>query len=106
MAIHISLPALSHHRNILVHSDNLGVVMVTNKGCSRSHQINEVLCHLYLLQADLDIAVQAIHVPSQDNIANALSHGDIKGFLTSFPAASTQVYPPIPPYLADMLEYL
>jgi hypothetical protein len=36
--------------NILVHSDNSGIVAVMNKGRSRSLETNKILKHVYLLQ--------------------------------------------------------
>src|SRR5882762_2581556 len=59
----------------LVRSDNAGVVLVTNKGRSRSRETNKILKHVYLLQAQFSIRLSAMHVISHENIADALSRG-------------------------------
>ena len=38
-------------QTFLVRSDNAGIVFVTNKGRSRSWETNQILKHMYLLQA-------------------------------------------------------
>ncbi|KZP09831.1 hypothetical protein FIBSPDRAFT_669652, partial [Athelia psychrophila] len=65
-------PALS---NFLVRSDNTGIVAVTNSGRSRSKSTNEILKHVYLLQARQGIRIRAEYVSTRDNIADALSRG-------------------------------
>ena len=87
----------------LVHSDNLGVVTVTNKGQPRSKETNVTLKHVFLLQAQCWIQLCAIHVPGRDNILDALSRGDIPGFLHGFPSALTRVTMPLPAHLANKL---
>ncbi|KAG2111105.1 hypothetical protein DEU56DRAFT_713443, partial [Suillus clintonianus] len=59
----------------VVRSDNMGVVTVTNKGRSRSSETNAVLKHLYRMQAECCVRLQAIYVPSRGNIADAPSRG-------------------------------
>lgn len=87
----------------LVRSDNAGVVAVTNKGRSRSHETNAVLKHLYQLQAECCMRLQAVYIPSRCNIADALSRGDVSAFKAGFPGASDQVSFPLPPHLVDKL---
>jgi hypothetical protein len=59
--------------NILVHSDNSGIVTVVNKGQSRSLETNKVLKHVYVLQVKASIQLHAAYVSSHDNISDALS---------------------------------
>ncbi|KAG1729976.1 uncharacterized protein EDB91DRAFT_1010431, partial [Suillus paluster] len=59
----------------LVRSDNSGVVVVTNKGRSRSPEMNAVLKHIYQLQAECCVRLHAVYVPTRCNIADALSRG-------------------------------
>jgi hypothetical protein len=58
-----------------VHSDNAGVVAVTNKGWSCSIETNKILKHIYLIQVLLLIRLKACHVPSWENVSDALSRG-------------------------------
>jgi hypothetical protein len=87
----------------LVRSDNQGVVAVLHKGRSRSRETNQILKHVYVLQAESLIRIQAVYVPSRENIADALSRGDITGFLRGFPQASTQVSLTLPNHLRGKL---
>jgi len=49
------------------------------------------------------LELQTVFVPSHENIADALSHGDIRTFLDGFPTASTHADTPIPPHLEDKI---
>jgi len=91
------------HREFLVRSDNAGVVAVLNKGHARNVNTNTALQRIYALLAERDMYLHAQYVPSHENIADALSRGDIKAFLAGFPSVSTQVVPPLPSYLSDKL---
>ena len=60
LAIHLSLfdtPDQSLHV-FFIHSNNLGVVIVMNKGQSCSKEMNQILKHIYLLQAHHCIHLQ------------------------------------------------
>jgi hypothetical protein len=87
----------------LVRSDNQGVVTVLHKGRSRSRETNQVLKHVYNLQATSRIRIHATYVPSRENIADALSRGDIAGFLRGFPQITTEVFLPLPEHLLGKL---
>jgi hypothetical protein len=87
----------------LVRSDNAGVVVVTNKGRSRSRETNKILKHIYLLQAQHQIRLKTVHVTSRENISDALSRGAIAEFLTGFPSVNSQVSIPLPDHLLDKL---
>ncbi|KAG1721280.1 hypothetical protein EDB19DRAFT_1646576, partial [Suillus lakei] len=87
----------------LVRSDNAGVVAVTNKGRSRSTETNAVLKHVYQLQAECCVRLQAAYVSTRCNIADALSRGDVPAFRAGFPSATEPVSIPLPPHLADKL---
>ena len=88
----------------LVRSDNMGVVGALNKGRSKSHETNTILKQVYLLQAERGIRLQTIHVPSRDNVVDALSRGDVVGFLRGFPKATTQINVPLPTHLEHWLR--
>lgn len=89
--------------NLLVRSDNAGVVAVVNKGRSRSSDTNDVLKELHLLLARHALSLTAQHVASEDNISDALSRGDLQGFSRRFPTACTKVLLLLPPHLEDKL---
>lgn len=91
------------HSHFLVRSDNAGIVAVTNKGRSRSAETNRILKHVYLLQARHGVRICSEYVRSRDNIADALSRGDVQGFLAGFPSVSTQVSIPLPEHLIGKL---
>lgn len=93
-------PALTQ---FLVRSDNSGIVAVTNKGRSRSRETNQVLKHIYQLQARQGVRIHAEYVSTRDNIADALSRGDVAGFLAGFPSVTTQVSLPLPSHLVGKL---
>ena len=106
---------ISHHflssgpvggQTFLVHSDNAGIVFVTNKGHSRSQETNQILKHVYLLQARHQIHIKTIHVMSQNNISDALSWGAIEEFLSNFPSINSQISIPLPDHLMDKLVSL
>ncbi|RDX52201.1 hypothetical protein OH76DRAFT_1328493, partial [Lentinus brumalis] len=81
-ASHGLLDALPrHHPKLLIRSDNMGVVQVLNSGRSRSGRTNAVLRRIYLALAQRRLHVAAVHVPSRLNVADALSRGDVTGFL-------------------------
>jgi hypothetical protein len=100
MALHLQLLAPGQY---LVRSDNAGVVAVVNKGRSRSTHTNNVLCRIYRLQLDAHVSLKAIYVESRVNITDALSRGDIAGFLKGFPQASNKITFPLPSHLASCL---
>ncbi|RDX49209.1 hypothetical protein OH76DRAFT_1317647, partial [Lentinus brumalis] len=60
---------------VLVRSDNNGVVHPLNNGRSRSQATNDVLKRIYLSMARHQVLLNAVYVPSRDNIADALSRG-------------------------------
>ena len=87
----------------LVRSDNQGVVSVLLKGRSRSRNTNQVLKHVYALQAKSLIRIHAVYVPSRENIADALSRGDIAGFRQGFPHVTTEISLSLPEHLLGKL---
>ena len=100
VAVELGLLMARHHgllenarqksRCIMVRSDNSGVVHTLNKGRSRSQNTNEVLRRIYMALAHDAIHLQAVYVPSRDNIADALSRGDVAAFRAGFPTAVTR----------------
>ncbi len=90
----------------LVRSDNTGVVSVLNKGRSRSHETNQVLKNIYTSLAKHNLRISAVYVPSHNNVTDALSRGDIKGFLQGFPKAQFKALVPLPTHLFDFLILL
>lgn len=105
LALHaglVSKATLGGH-TLLVRSDNQGVVAVTNSGRSRSKNTNIVLKNIYRLLAQSQLLLHAEYVASRDNVVNALSRGDIPGFLHGFPSATQHLSPPLPPHLEHLL---
>ncbi|KAG1874842.1 hypothetical protein F4604DRAFT_1581871, partial [Suillus subluteus] len=92
-----------HDHLFLVRSDNAGVVAVTNKGRSRSKATNLTLKQIFALQALNGVRIRTEYVPSCENIADALSRGDIATFLAGFPIASQKVAFPLPDHLSEKL---
>lgn len=90
-------------RSILGRSDNTGVVSVMNKGRSRNGETNRILKHVFLLQARRQVRVRAVYVPSEENVADALSRGDIKGFRRRFPHATERATLSLPEHLQGKL---
>lgn len=88
----------------LVRSDNAGVVAVINKGHSRSARTNDVLRRIYCALVNAHISLEAIYVESRINITDALSRGDIAGFLRGFPQASDKISLPVPTHLISRLS--
>ncbi|OJA18034.1 hypothetical protein AZE42_12281 [Rhizopogon vesiculosus] len=105
LALHLGIisPSAAHGNHYLIRSDNIGIVTVTNKGCSRSLKTNTILKHVYQLQAENQVHLQAIYVPTCSNIADALSWGDIATFIAGFPGISNPASVPLPPHLGDKL---
>jgi hypothetical protein len=91
------------HARFLVRSDNTGVAAVVNKGRSRSANTNAVLKRVYRALAAEGVSLHAEYVASRDNIADALSRGDIPGFLAGFPAAVRRAEFTLPPTLSPYL---
>jgi len=105
LALHLGIisAGAAQNNHFLVRSDNIGIVAVTNKGRSRSHETNAILKHVYQLQAENHVRLQAVYVPTRSNIADALSRGDIAAFLTGFPSTSSPVSIPLPTHLNNKL---
>jgi hypothetical protein len=105
LALHLHLVQghLPRCCNFLVRSDNSGVVAILNKGRSRSKPTNLILKEVYLLQALNGLRVTAKHVPGRDNLSDALSRGDVAGFLKGFPSAIARASLPLPNHLAGKL---
>jgi len=105
LALHLGIisAATSQGSHFLVRSDNSGIVAVTNKGRSRSPETNAILKHVYQLQAENSIHLQAVYVPTRSNIADALSRGNIAAFLAGFPGASSPASFPLPSHLSNRL---
>ena len=105
MALLLGLVGLASNApgNFLVRSDNEGVVTVLRKGRSRSKTTNQILKHVYLLQAEAGILLHPVYVPSRLNIADALSRGDIPSFLRGFPSATSRMFMPLPDHLIGKL---
>lgn len=95
ISLHFLSPNPVGGHTFLVCSDNIGVVMVTNKGHSHSQEMNKILKHIYLLQAQHQIRLKAVHVASQNNISDTLSCGSITEFLASFPSINAQISIPL-----------
>jgi hypothetical protein len=89
--------------SFLVRLDNAGVVVVTNKGRSRSRETNKILKHIYLLQAEHQIRLKSVHVTSRENISDALSSGAINEFLKGFPVVNMQASISLLSHLSDKL---
>jgi hypothetical protein len=105
LALHLGLLNVTndHGHLFLVRSDNAGVIAVTNKGCSCSEAINSILKQIFTLQACNGIHIHTEYIPSHENIADALSRGDIAAFLAGFPGASQKVSFPLPSHLLGKL---
>lgn len=86
-----------------LHSDNSGVVTVTNKGRSRSRATNHVLKQVYLLQVQQGIPLHTKYMSTHINIADALSRGDVASFLAGFPSVTTQASTVLPEHLIGKL---
>lgn len=107
MVLHHSLINLhSNSSRILVRSDNSGVVTILNKGRSRSENTNVVLKRIYSTLAQHHFYLRGEHVSGHDNIANALSCGDISGFLARFLEASRRSSLVLPAHLQGCLTSL
>lgn len=108
MAVHHNLVQSRprHQPHLLVRSDNSGVVHTVNGGRSRSQETNSVLKRLYVCCANHGIHLQAVYVPSRDNVTDALSRGDVPAFLAGFSQASARSSMPLPSHLAGLLMSL
>jgi hypothetical protein len=91
---------------LLVRSDNQGIVTVLNSGRSRSEATNSVLQRIYASLARSSRTVHAVYIPSRDNIADALSRGDVAAFLAGFPGVLIRSEMPTPPHLSTLLRSL
>ena len=98
LLIHLGLHHHSSSHRFLIRSDNQGVVEMVMKGRCRSRESNDVLKRIYHLLAEARISIKTEHIPSRDNVSDALSRGDIPSFLRAFPRASSQIHlaPPLP----------
>jgi hypothetical protein len=105
LAIHLKLFHSSDHsaRSFLAHSDNLGVVTVIRKGRSRSRETNLILKQIYRMLAQERITLIPSWVSTRQNIADALSRGDVADFLAQFPSSAHRVSIALPDHLADKL---
>lgn len=88
---------------LLVRSDNMGVVAVVNKGRSRNANTNNTLREIFSILASHRLSLYTEYVSSSANIADALSRGDVAGFLENFPRASVRTDCSLPLYLQGLL---
>jgi hypothetical protein len=93
-----------NRRHLLIRSDNTGVCGVLHRGRARNGHTNRVLKLIYKFLAHHLLTATAEHVSSCDNISDALSRGDIAGFLHSFPHVTSHLPISIPPYLVHKLH--
>jgi hypothetical protein len=104
LALHVAFHMrLLHPGHFLVCSDNSGVVSVLNSGRSRNQETNLILKNIFVLLSKQLIRLQAMHVTSRSNVTDALSRGDIAGFLKGFLSAHTKCSVPLPLHLKDHL---
>ena len=105
LTIGLDLFSATNHQgcSFLVHSDNAGIIAVTNKGWSCSRETNKILKHIYLLQAQHHIQLKSTHITSCNNISDALSHGAINDFLTGFPSINIHASIPLPDHLSGKM---
>jgi hypothetical protein len=103
LALELGLVSEKPGSHFLVRSDNSGVVAVVNKGRSRSLETNRILKHIYVLQAKAQVFLKTEYVETRRNISDALSRGDIPGFLAGFPSAQSFSNLSLPDHLADKL---
>ena len=99
---------VNHHRDhshILVCSDNTGVVDTLKKGRSGLKETNRVLKRIHVLLASSGLVLHRRHVASRENVSDALSRGDIAGFLTGYPTASEKISLAPPPDLSETLRF-
>ena len=106
LLIHLGLHNQPNDNRFLVCSDNEGVVELIKKGRCRTKESNDVLKQIYSRLAEARISIKAAHVPSRENVSDALSRGDIVSFLKGFPKAAVQVHLEPPHYLASKLQSL
>ncbi len=116
VAVELGLRMVLHHglasfgapagANLLVRSDNAGIVAVVNKGHLRSENTNLVLKEMHILLAHNGMSLTAQHVLSEDNIADKLSRGDFTAFKGRFPTATDHLSFQLPPHLTNKLILL
>jgi hypothetical protein len=58
---------------------------------------------MYKLLARNQISLHTEYVTSRENITDALSRGDIAGFLAGFPSATFKAHIPLPGHLSSKL---
>jgi hypothetical protein len=93
----------SNVAQILVQSNNSGVMAIVNKGRSCSQNTNNVLRWTYAIFAGLGIMLNAIQIAGKSNWVDALLQGNILGFLRKFPAATTCTSIALPLVLSNKL---
>jgi hypothetical protein len=103
LAAQLDLLAVARGCPILIRSNNQGVVAIVNNGRARNHEANKVLKHIYTFLAQHCIRLTTIYVPSQDNISDTLSQGDITALVKAFPGAMLEASIPLPDHLCKLL---
>ncbi|XP_049453891.1 uncharacterized protein LOC125901914 [Epinephelus fuscoguttatus] len=87
-------------KSILIHSDNLAVVDIINKGRSNSPSIMPFMRHLVWHSVTHQYILRAAHVPGHSNaIADSLSRFSFQKFRSLAPHADAHPTP-VPPYSA------
>lgn len=104
LALQLSMLTNVANRPVLIHSHNASIVAVTNRGQACNQEANRILKHIYTLLAENQTWVVAEYVASADNIADPLSRGNIKGFLSRVPGAKSKAKVTLPIHLANLLQ--
>jgi len=63
--------------NVLIHSDNQGVIGAFQRGCSHNFQVNLCVRRVESITMDLNIALIFTYIAAEQNKADPISHGEV-----------------------------
>lgn len=96
LAIRLAVSYDIKDADILIHSDNEGVIQAFRKGHSCNHMVNMCIRHSDLILSQQNLSITLLHIASALNLADPVSCG-------IFPNQSLHLSPPpsLPPDLAE-----
>lgn len=93
------LESLGHRdADILVRSDNEGVVGAFNRGRSRNFQVNHSIRHTHIICTSLNLRVVLQYVNTKDNLADSVSRGE--------PGPRESILPPLLELPEELRQFL
>jgi len=82
LAIYWLIQEHYHDMNIMIHSDNTGVIGAFSSSCSCNPACNNCVCHITSSLIPANIMILPTYIASGDNLEGHVSHGIVDNYLS------------------------